>query len=68
VLGTDIIKVNDYFNLNDVTLVDKLMYNLFSVSQLVDSNLDVLFEKFGSGVLDSSSNLVYEISSLGKDF
>jgi hypothetical protein len=68
VLGTDIIKVNDYFNLNDVTLVDKLMYNLLSVSQLVDSNLDVLFEKFGSGVLDSSSNLVYEISSLGNDF
>jgi hypothetical protein len=29
VLGTGIIKVNDYFTLNDVALVDKLVYNLF---------------------------------------
>jgi hypothetical protein len=33
VLGTGIIKVNDCFNLNDVALVDKLRYNIFSVSQ-----------------------------------
>jgi hypothetical protein len=32
VLGTDIIKVNDHFALDDVALVDKLMYNLLSVS------------------------------------
>jgi hypothetical protein len=32
VLGTDVIKVNDYFMLNDVVLVDKLMYNLLSVT------------------------------------
>jgi hypothetical protein len=32
VLDTDIIKVNDHFTLNDVALVDKLRYNLFSVS------------------------------------
>jgi hypothetical protein len=32
VLGTGVIKVNDYFTLNYVTLVDKLKYNLFSVS------------------------------------
>jgi hypothetical protein len=31
-LGTDIIKVNDHFPLNDVALVDKLRYNLLSVS------------------------------------
>jgi hypothetical protein len=43
VLGTDIIKVNDHFILNDVALVDKLSYNLLSVSQLVDADLDVLF-------------------------
>jgi hypothetical protein len=46
VLVTDIIKVNDYFTLNGVTLMDKLRYNLLSVSQLVDANLDVLFHKF----------------------
>jgi hypothetical protein len=32
VLGTGIIKVNDYFTLNDVALVDKLKYNLLSIS------------------------------------
>jgi hypothetical protein len=29
VLGTDIIKVNGCFTLNDVALVDRLRYNLF---------------------------------------
>jgi hypothetical protein len=32
VLGTGIIKVNGCFTLNDVTFVDRLRYNLFSVS------------------------------------
>jgi hypothetical protein len=32
VLGTGIIKVNDHFTLNDVTLVDRLRYNLLSIS------------------------------------
>jgi hypothetical protein len=43
VLGTDVIKVNDFFTLNDVALVDRLGYNLISVSQLVDADLHVLF-------------------------
>jgi hypothetical protein len=43
VLGTDVIKVNDFFILNDIALVDKLRYNLFSVSQLANADLDVLF-------------------------
>jgi hypothetical protein len=43
VLDTSIIKVNDHFILNDVALVDKLRYNLLSISQLVDADLDVLF-------------------------
>jgi hypothetical protein len=42
VLGTGVIKINDHFTLN-VALVDKLKYNLFSISQLVDADLDVLF-------------------------
>jgi hypothetical protein len=48
VLGTNIIKVNDHFTLNDVSLVDKFRYNLLSVSQLDDADLDVLFCKSGS--------------------
>jgi hypothetical protein len=43
VLGITVIKVNDHFTFNDVTLVDKLRYNLFFVSQLVDADLKVFF-------------------------
>jgi hypothetical protein len=32
VLGTGVIKVNDYFTLNDVALVGKLKYNFLSIS------------------------------------
>jgi hypothetical protein len=35
VFGTDVIKVNDCFTLNDVTLVDRLRYNLLSVLSCV---------------------------------
>jgi hypothetical protein len=45
VIGTGVIKVNDQFTLNDVALMDKLRYNMLSVSQLVDADLDVLFCK-----------------------
>jgi hypothetical protein len=68
VLGTGIIKVNDYFTLNDVALMNKLRYNLLSISQLVDADLDILFRKSGSQVIDSSSKLVCGISRLGKVF
>jgi hypothetical protein len=68
VLGTGIIKVNDHFTLNDVALVDKLRFNLLSVSQLVNADLDVLFCKSGSRVPDSSGNLVCGISHIGKVF
>jgi hypothetical protein len=43
VLGTNVIKVNDHFTLNDVALVDRLRYNLFSISQLIDIDLSVCF-------------------------
>jgi hypothetical protein len=48
VLDTGAIKVNDHFTLNDVALVDRLRYNLFSISQLVDADLSVLFLKSDS--------------------
>jgi hypothetical protein len=68
VLGTGIVKVNDYFTLNDIALVDKLSYNLLFVSQLVDADLDVLFHKSGSQVLNSSGRIVCGISHIGKVF
>jgi hypothetical protein len=68
VLGTSIIKINDYFTLNDVALVDKLRYNLLSVSQLVDADLDVLFCKSGPQFFDSSGKHICGISRIGKVF
>jgi hypothetical protein len=43
VLGTGVIKVNDIFTLNYVTLVDKLRYNMLYVTKFVDADLNVLF-------------------------
>jgi hypothetical protein len=68
VLGTGVIKVNDYFTLNDVALMDRFRYNLLSVSQLCDANLSVLFHMFDSHVLDSSSKRVCGISRIGNVF
>jgi hypothetical protein len=68
VLGTSIIKVNDCFTLNDVTLVNRLRYNLFSISQLCDANLSVLFCKSDSHVLHSFGKRVCGISCIGNVF
>jgi hypothetical protein len=68
VLGIGVIKVNDCFTLNDVTLVDRLRYNLISVSQLCDADLSVLFCKSDSHVLDSSGKHVCDISHTGNVF
>jgi hypothetical protein len=67
-LGTGVIKVNDRFTLNDVTLVDRLRYNQLSVSQLCDADLSVLFRKSDSQVLDSSSKRICDISRIGNVF
>jgi hypothetical protein len=68
VLGTSVIKVNDCFTLNDVDLVKRLRYNLFSVSQLCDADLSVLFLKSDLHVLDSSGKRVCVISRIGNVF
>jgi hypothetical protein len=68
VFGTDVIKVNDCFTLNDAALVDRLRYNLLSVSQLCDADLSVLFRKTDSHVLDSSGKRVCGISRIGNVF
>jgi hypothetical protein len=59
VLGTGVIKVNDYFTLNDVALVNRLRYNLLSIAQLCDADLSVLFRKSDSHILDSSGSCWY---------
>jgi hypothetical protein len=67
-LGTDIIKVNNHFTLKGIALVEKLRYNLLSISQLVDADLVVLFRKYGSKVLDSRGDLVCGISRIRNIF
>jgi hypothetical protein len=54
--------------LNDVTLVDRLRYNLLSVSQLCDADLSVLFYKSDSHVFYSSNKRVCGISRIGNVF
>jgi hypothetical protein len=66
--GVCVIKVNDCFTLNDVALVDRLRYNLLSISQLVDVNLSVLFHKSDSHVLDLSGKRGCGISHIGNVF
>ena len=68
VLGTGVIKVNDCFTLNDVALVDRLRYNLLSVSQLCDADLSVLFLNSELHVFDSSGKHVCGISHIGNVF
>jgi hypothetical protein len=68
VLGIGVIKVNDCFTLNDVALMDRLRYNLLFISQFCDADLNVLFHKSDSHVLDSSSKRVYDISHIGNIF
>jgi hypothetical protein len=68
VLGTSVIKVNDYFTLKDVALVDRLRYNLLSVYQLCDADLSVIFRKSDSHVLDFSVKCVCGISRIGNIF
>jgi hypothetical protein len=68
VLGTGVIKVNDCFTLTDVALVDRLRYNLFSISQLCDADLSTFFHKSDSHILDSSNKRVCGISHIGNIF
>jgi hypothetical protein len=68
VLGIGVIKVDDYFTLNGIALVDRLRYNQLSVSQLVDTDLSVFFHMSDSHVLDSSGKRVCGISHIGNVF
>jgi hypothetical protein len=49
-------------------VVHGLWYNLLFLSQLIDADLDVLFHKSGSKVLDSRGDLVCGMSHIGKVF
>jgi hypothetical protein len=68
VLRISVIKINDFFTWNDLALVDRLRYNLLSVSQLIDADLSVHFCKLDSHVLDSFGKRVCGISQIGNVF
>jgi hypothetical protein len=68
VLGIDVIKVNDCFTLNNVALMDRLRYNLLSVSQLCNADLSVLFCNSDLHILEFSGKRVCGISHIGNVF
>jgi hypothetical protein len=68
VLGTGIIKVNNHFTLKDVALMEKLRYNLLSISQLIDADLDVLFHNMVLKCLILVVTLFVVFLALGRFF
>jgi hypothetical protein len=48
--------------------MDRLRYNLLSISQLLDADLDALFHKYDSHVPDSSGKHVCGISRIDNVF
>jgi hypothetical protein len=58
VLSEGEIKVSDKITLRHVAHVQSLMYNLLSVSQLLDEGFEVLFHPGGSQILDSQGDHV----------
>jgi membrane protein required for beta-lactamase induction len=67
VFGTGVIRVNDCFTLNDVALVDRLRYNLLSVSQLslIHMLLILLANMFvASVILKMFSKLIFPLLNL----
>jgi hypothetical protein len=68
VVGTGVIKVNNCFTLNDIALVDRMRYNLLSISQLIDADLSVFFYKSDCHVLDFSDKRVCDISHIENVF
>nr|AAM08523.1 Putative retroelement [Oryza sativa Japonica Group]AAP51828.1 retrotransposon protein, putative, Ty1-copia subclass [Oryza sativa Japonica Group] len=68
VLAIGLVKVNEKFELKNIALVEDLKYNLLSVSQIVDENFVVHFEKTGSKVFDSCGDSVLNISRYGRVF
>ena len=55
------VRVNESFTLKDVALVEHLGYNLLSVSQLLDEELEMRFKRDTSRVLDSFDALICQI-------
>jgi hypothetical protein len=65
---TSEVKVNNKFVLKDVALVKNLKYNLLSVSQMIDEDLEVCFNKNECKVLDSLGKNMFQISCFGRVF
>ena len=60
--------VNENFILKDVALVSNLHFNLLSVSQLLEDDLQVHFKKSSSRVLNRQGDLVCRIFPFGQVF
>ena len=62
------VRMNESFTLKDVALVEHLGYNILSVSQLLDEDLEVQFKCNTYRVIDSLGALICWISRVGRVF
>jgi hypothetical protein len=62
------VKVNNKFVIKYSESVKNLKYNLLSISQMIDEDLEVCFKKNECKLLDSSGNIVFKISCFGRVF
>ena len=58
VRGVGAVRILDHFTLREVACVEKLSFNLLSVSQLLKDGFEVIFQEGSSHVLDSQGDLV----------
>jgi len=61
VRGVGTVRILDHFTLREVACVEKLSFNLLSVSQLLKDGFEVIFQEGSSRVLDSQGDLVCQI-------
>jgi hypothetical protein len=68
VLSEGEIKVSDKITLRHVALIQSLVYNLLSMSQLLDKGYEVLFRPGSSEILDSRGDIVCMVVPEGQVF
>jgi hypothetical protein len=68
VVAKGIVKVFYKFMFKDVALVENLKFNFLLVSQMIDEDLEICFNKRECKVLDSLGDLVFKISRFGRVF
>ncbi|HEX9091734.1 MAG TPA: hypothetical protein VF831_09610 [Anaerolineales bacterium] len=68
ILGVGNIRISSHFFLSNVALVEKLGFNLISVSQLLEDGLEVRFRKGDSCIVDTRGAFICQILPFGRVF